>query len=190
VGTGLPDSSAGFNQFGATVGQSIGDHVVVGSTFKVMHAQSETRGDVDVGVMTTFGRLRAGVNVRNLVSGTFGAGSDALELTRQARAGVAVASSPAGAFETVTVSADVDLTTTPVAGREERHVAGGAEAWFSGRRVAVRGGAGANVISGAGSEAYGSVGATVSPFHRWFVDGAAMWGLDGNSWGIDLRVTF
>jgi hypothetical protein len=190
AGTGLPDSSASFNQFGATVGHSIGDHVVVGSTLKVMHALSDTRGDVDVGVMATFGRFRAGANVRNLVSGTFGVGSDAVELTRQARAGVAVTSSSRGAIDSVTVSADVDLTTAPVAGREERHIAGGAEAWLRGRRLAVRGGAGANVVSGEGTEAYGSFGVTVSPVHRWFVDGAALWGLNGDRWGIDLRVTF
>src|SRR5207253_1378374 len=34
------------NQFGATVGQSLGDHLVIGSTLKVLSA-GDTRGDLD-----------------------------------------------------------------------------------------------------------------------------------------------
>ncbi len=55
AGTGLPvPDSSGFNQFGATVGQSIGDHLVIATTVKVMHALSDTRGDVDLGAMASF----------------------------------------------------------------------------------------------------------------------------------------
>lgn len=197
AGTGLAVSSGGFNQFGATVGQSIGDHLVVGTTVKVMNTRSDTRGDFDLGVKGTFGRFRAGLNVRNLVSGTYGTGSDAVELTRQARAGIAVVTAPAGGrLDSLTVSADVDLTTAPAVignvGHEERHIAGGAEAWLPGRRVALRGGVWANVVTDGGSGAYGSFGVTVSPFRKCFVDGAAMWGptADRDRWGIDLRVTF
>ena len=64
--------SIGFNQFGATVGQSLGDHFVVATTVKVMNALSDTRGDFDIGAMAAFGPIRAGLNVRNLIGGTFG----------------------------------------------------------------------------------------------------------------------
>lgn len=192
AGTGLPVPYAvEFNQFGATVGQSIGDHLVVATTVKVMNARSETRGDFDIGAMAAFGPVRAGLNVRNLVSGTFGTGSDAVELARQARAGVSVTAPARGPIERLTLSFDVDLTAVPVVSRgaDERHMAGGAEAWMRRRRVAVRGGVGADVE---GSGAYGAVGFSVSPFQRFYVDGAAMWGPtdDRDRWGIDLRVTF
>jgi hypothetical protein len=197
AGIGLPVSaSLGFNQFGATVGQSIGDHFVVATTVKVMHVQSETRGDFDLGAMAAFGPIRAGLSVRNLVAGTFGTESGAFALTRQARAGVA-ATVPAGSVvERLTVSFDVDLTTTAADGRDERHVAGGAEAWVWRHRVAVRGGLGLNVVSGdLGGDAQGAFGAagfSVAPVQRVYVDGSAMWGPteDRNRWGVDLRVTF
>ncbi len=194
VGTDLPVTySVDFNQFGTTVGQSLGDHVVVATTVKVMYAQSDTRGDFDLGAMAAFGPVRAGLNVRNVVGGTFGTpGTDVFELTRQARAGVAVTPRTTGSLDRLTLSLDVDLTTAPFEGRDERHVAGGAEAWLRGRRVAVRGGAGVNMISDAGDAAYGAVGITVSPFQRCFVDGVASWGPTEarNRWGFDLRVTF
>jgi hypothetical protein len=194
AGTGLPvPYSIGFDQFGATVGQSLGDHFVVATTAKVMFAQSDTRGDFDLGAMAAFGPVRAGLNVRNLIGGTFGeTGTEVFELTRQARAGVAVTPATAGSLDRLTLSLDVDLTTAPFEGRDERHVAGGAEAWLRGRRVALRGGAGVNIVRDAGDAAYGAVGITVSPFERCFVDGVASWGPteDRNRWGFDLRVTF
>jgi len=197
VGLRLPvTESVGFNQFGATVGQSIGDHFVIGSTVKVMRAQSETRGDFDLGAMATFGPIRAGLNVRNLVSGAFESADGVVELTRQARAGVAVTAPMRAMVEQLTVSFDVELTAAPVDGRDERHVAAGAEAWMLGHRIAVRGGLGANLISdGLGGDAQGAFGAagfSVSPFHRVYIDGAAMWGpsADRDRWGVDLRVTF
>jgi hypothetical protein len=192
--------SFGFNQFGASVGKSLGDHFVVATTVKVMYALSDTRGDFDLGAMAAFGPVRAGLNVRNLIGGTFGAPSTTspastghvFELTRQARAGVAVTPSTGGSLDRLTLSLDADLTTAPFEGRDERHVAGGAEAWLRGRRVALRGGAGVNIVSDAGNAAYGAVGITVSPVQRCFVDGVASWGPteDRNRWGFDLRVTF
>jgi hypothetical protein len=197
AGTGLPVvDQVGFNQFGASVGQSIGNHFVVASTIKVIHAQSATRGDFDVGLMASYGPVRTGLNVKNLVSGTFGTGDGAFELTRQVRAGIAMLTQAHGAFDRLTVSMDVDLTTTSVDGRDERHLAGGVEGWMLGERVAVRGGVGANLITdhrtGDAQGPYGAAGFTVSPAHRFFVDGAATVGPTAarNGWGIDLRLTF
>jgi hypothetical protein len=197
AGTGLPGAeSIGFSQFGATVGQSIGDHFVVASTIKVVNVLSDTRADFDLGAMASYGSVRAGLNVRNLVSGTFASGAQAFELTRQARAGVAVTAPMLRGVERLTLSVDVDLTTTPVEGRDERHIAGGAEAWMLDRRLGLRGGLGTNVINdartGDAQGLYGAAGFSVSPFHRFYVDGAATWGPTAarDRWGIDLRVAF
>lgn len=68
------------HQFGATVGQSLGEHLVVGSTLKLVHgrlgagmrpavdasldqaadlgAAGETHGGIDLGAMATFGEMR------------------------------------------------------------------------------------------------------------------------------------
>ena len=72
------------NQFGATVGQSLGRHLVVGSTLKLVHgerrrptsqpaqrrlarcrrrtstAAGETHAGLDIGAMASFGRVRLG----------------------------------------------------------------------------------------------------------------------------------
>jgi hypothetical protein len=99
------------NQFGASVGQSLGSHLVVASTVKLVHGgavsqvqaaagssldaatglgpSEETHAGLDVGAMAVLGRARFGLMVRNVTEPEFGAGSDAFTLRRQARAGVA-----------------------------------------------------------------------------------------------------
>jgi hypothetical protein len=54
------------SQFGVTVGQSLGAHVILGSTLKVMNALGEFSGDLDMGAMATFSRFRLGLAARNL----------------------------------------------------------------------------------------------------------------------------
>src|SRR5436305_4754070 len=46
--------------FGATVGQSLGNHFVVGSTLKVVRAADSHPG-LDAGAMATFGKARVGL---------------------------------------------------------------------------------------------------------------------------------
>ena len=48
-----------FSVLGVTVGQSLGNHFVVGSTLKVMNA-GEIHAGLDVGAMVTFGLARVG----------------------------------------------------------------------------------------------------------------------------------
>ena len=62
------------NQFGATVGQSIGPHLILGSTLKLVHALGDIRPDLDVGAMAAFGRVRLGVAVKNLRTPEFSDG--------------------------------------------------------------------------------------------------------------------
>ncbi|MES1164762.1 MAG: hypothetical protein ABUR63_03320, partial [Verrucomicrobiota bacterium] len=51
--------------FGATVGQSVGEHLVVGSTLKLVRAVDQTHVDADVGAMVTKGAVRFGLTVKN-----------------------------------------------------------------------------------------------------------------------------
>jgi hypothetical protein len=193
VGTGLPVASMALDQVGVTMGQSIGGHLVVASTLKLVHARSETRGGLDVGTMAAFGPVRLGLTVRDVTSGTFGSGDGAFELARRARAGVAVIAPARGRIDGLTVAFDADLTKAPIDGRDERHVAGGAEAWMLGRRLGVRGGIGAAFADDpAGGGSFGAFGVSVSPLRRVYVDGAVTRGpvAERNRWGFDLRVTF
>ena len=104
-------------QFGATVGQSMGGHLVAGSTLKLIRGtlasatgvageaslerageldgEATTRVDLDVGVLARFGGVRAGVVVKNVKQPGFTAGDDRIDLRRQARAGSSLCAGPA-----------------------------------------------------------------------------------------------
>src|SRR6185295_7906585 len=99
------------NQFGVTVGQSLGNHVIVASTLKLVHGSlateirppttasldaaadldgnGETDAGLDMGAMAKFGTLRLRLMVRNVTEPTFGEGSQAVTIDRYFRAGVA-----------------------------------------------------------------------------------------------------
>jgi len=84
------------NQFGASVGQSLGSHLVIGSTVKLVSGGAasqvqagatgsldaadgldpsrEVHAGLDVGAMAAFGRARIGVMVRNVNEVDFGSG--------------------------------------------------------------------------------------------------------------------
>jgi hypothetical protein len=193
VGTGLsvPDSIS-LDQVGATIGQSIGGHLVVASTLKLTHALSETRAGLDLGTMAAFGPMRVGLTVRDVTAGTFGSGPGAFELARRVRAGVAVTAPTPRGLDRLTLAFDADLTSAPIDGQDERHIAGGAEAWMLGRRIGVRGGAGVAITDAADGGAFGAFGISVAPFEKVYLDGEMTRGADSvrNRWGIDLRVTF
>ena len=53
---------------------------MIASTLKLLRAQSETRGDVDVGAMAVFGAARFGVAVRNVTAPEVGDGAAAVVL--------------------------------------------------------------------------------------------------------------
>jgi hypothetical protein len=171
-----------------TVGQSLGSHLVIGSTLKLEWAKSNTRGDLDVGAMATFGLVRLGIVMRDVTAPEFGSGNDTLALARRARAGVAVLSQ--NALYPFALDVDADLSTAIVDGHEERDLSAGAETWIFNRRIGVRGGVGKNTANEGGS--FGAVGLSVAPYPRFFVEGFVTRGESGirNRWGIDLRFTF
>lgn len=200
------------SQFGVTVGQSLGDHLVLASTLKVMRGgvasavvdgstdpldlgddlelASQTHGDLDVGAMVAFTHARVGLTVRNLRQPEFGEGNDRLVLKRQARAGFAILATPNGALEGLTVSGDADLTRTATVFGDVRHVATGVEAWFMKRRLGVRGGLAANTVGE--RRATSSAGVSIAATSAFYIEVAQTFGSDGSirGWSSTVRVTF
>jgi hypothetical protein len=200
------------NQFGATVGQSLGNHLVIGSTLKLVRGtlasasvtpteasldraaqlpgDGETHADLDVGALAIFGRFRAGVSAKNLRAPAFGTADDRQALPRQARAGVAVVGRTPGLVTQLALAVDADLTRTTTAVGEARYVAGGVEAWMLRRRVGVRAGLSANTVGEARTSSSGGVSLGVRA--GTYVEAQLTSGSDQarRGWGFDLRVTF
>jgi hypothetical protein len=176
--------------YGATVGQSIGKHLVLGSTVKLLRA-GETKGGLDMGAMTVLGRMRLGLMVRNVTEPEFGTGPGAFKLRRHARAGAAVTSGTRGIIGEATVAVDADLVKTPAVLGDERRVAAGAEIWALQRRVGIRGGVSGSTI-GAPRESF-SGGASAALRPGTFVDAELTGGGSDEvrrGWAIAFRVTF
>lgn len=202
----------GISQLGATVGQSLGDHVVVATTVKLVRGgraaaavdpstdlldqgddlglARETHPDLDAGVMLAFPGIRAGVSIRNLRRPAFGQGAERIALKRQARAGIAWTAKPGGALAALTVAADADVTRTLTPFGEVRHVSTGAEAWLVNRRLGLRGGVAANTIGERRTTK--SAGASVAVTRSLYIDGARLFGTDKSirGWSSSLRFTF
>jgi hypothetical protein len=194
----IPESSSGrqdqghFSQFGATVGQSLGNHLVVSSTLKLVRA-GETHGDLDVGAIATVGRIRVGFAIRNLAEPTFGDGVDRLALKRQARIGGAFTTGKHGAVDGITVAVDGDLASVPTASGDEQHVAAGVEMWTFGRSLGLRGGVSADTLSDRRSASGGlSLLLQASRYTRTYVEAQLTGGTDEvrRGWGVGARLTF
>lgn len=201
--------------FGLTVGQSLGNHVVVASTVRLLRAgvvtstdvagagaldraddvsvKRETRGDLDLGVMVRTGAVSVGATVRHLGEPGFGSGDARLVLRRQARAGIAVRKGRVGVFDALTGALDVDMTTTTTVFGDERRLATGGELGLLRGRVFLRGGLSTNTV--ADWDWQESVGASLALRSGLFVDGVWVPG-DGTSltsragWGVSLRSAF
>jgi hypothetical protein len=177
------------SQFGATVGQSVGAHLVVASTLKLVRALGDNSADLDVGALAVLGGARVGLSVKNLREPEFFDGIRRLELERQVRTGFAFKAGSASRVE-VLAAVDADLTTTPTAFGDARHLATGVEAWLGNRAVGLRGGVGMNTIGE--TRRSGSVGASLAFRSGVFADAQLTRGDDEarNGWGFALRVTF
>jgi len=134
------------SEFGASVGQSLGNHFVLASTLHLLHAEGDTNAGLDLGAMANFSGLRIGVTVKNVTQPSFGVGADRLDLRRQVRTGAALVGRGRGGVNQVALAVDADLTTTTTAAGDERHLAGGLELWMAQRRIGIRGGAAMNTI--------------------------------------------
>ena len=200
------------SQFGITVGQSMGDHLVVGSTLKILRGgaiaadidatgdgldraaaldpEGATRGDLDLGAMARAGRFKAGLTLRNVTKPAFGDGSARISLVRQARAGLSLATAPVAAFETFVLAADADLSRTPTRFGDVRHAAAGVEAWLNGRRLGVRAGTSTNTVGEARPS--WSTGVSVAPIRGLFIEASKTTGQDDTlaGWTTTLRFAF
>ena len=146
---------------GATLVQSIAPGLAVGATLKVVRGiaateirpgtdrdallddggaligRASSRFDADLGIMASYGRLKAGLTAHNLTEPSFETTVEGqrLALERQVRAGVAFVPVPGW-----TIAADLDLLrTVGISGYDSRDLALGTEARVL-RRLTVRGG--------------------------------------------------
>lgn len=203
------------SQFGATVGQSLGAHLIIASTFKLVRAglttatdgsagdslddaanldvPLETSGDLDIGAMALIERVRLGVSVKHVNEPAFGDGGSRFVLARQARVGFAFSTAALstglrGTADSLTVAIDADLTKTATAFGDARHLAAGVEVSLLGQHLALRGGASTNTVGDVGSSA--SVGLSLALQSGVYLDGAATFGSDRSrkAWAIGLRL--
>jgi hypothetical protein len=200
-------------QLGVTLGQSLGSHVVVGTTVKVVRAgqvsalvdatddpldqaddfdvDSETGFDLDLGAMLSFTHLRLGISMRNTTEPTFGEETaNPVTLERQSRAGVAFLSGPYAVLQSVVVAADFDLTSTSTFFGEVRHVAVGTELNMLNRRLSVRAGVSRSTV-GPSREA-ASTGLSVAIVRGVFIEAATTFGADEalGGWSSSVRISF
>jgi F plasmid transfer operon protein TraF len=210
---GVDLRSVALTEYGASVVQSLGAHLFVGSTLKIvrggsvistdaesgsaldrlkraseMDVSSETHTDLDIGVLATSTRARVGVTVKHVRQPEFGEGDLAIRLKRQVRAGLAIVGATSGALSSITAAVDADLTRTMTALGEVRHIAAGAEALLFKRRVGLRGGVSANTVGQVGNSM--SVGLSLGSSSA-YIDGALTFGSDKtrDGWGLSLRLS-
>jgi hypothetical protein len=194
------------HHIGATLVQSVLPWVAVGATLKLVRgvasstlqpaterddllddhgdltAEGTSRFDADLGVMTTFGRMKAGLTVRNVSRPAFRTpGGKSLPLERQARAGISVA--PVDGW---VVAADSDVLASDGPAGPTRRFAAGTEGRIH-RRAFVRGGFS---VSTAGERAPAvSAGASFAATASLLVDVQVTGGSDetARGWGIAAR---
>ena len=198
------------SQYGLTVGQSVGQGFVLASTFRLVRAGAassrgrlgragldeaadldvsvETKSDVDVGAMASAGSVRVGFSIKHLFQPEFETEDGSFVMKRQARMGVAFLTGGPGSVDGLTLAFDADLTTTPTAFGDVRHVAGGAE-WL-GRWAGIRGGLSKNTVGDMTTAA--SAGASLGLGSGLHVDGAFTFGDDDSEkgWKLGGRLTF
>jgi hypothetical protein len=197
------------NQFGATVGQSLGNHLVLASTFKVVRAgEAESVGesldvaddldvpldssaDLDIGVLVLFGPARFGGSIKHLWEPTVGEvdGAPGFVLARQARVGASWMHGQSGAPIHLTVAADADVTRTPTIFGDARHVATGTEVALPQLHLTVRGGLSWNTVGNMSRSA--STGVSIGLSHGFYFDAARTFGTDRSrkGWAAGFRLT-
>ena len=181
--------------FAVSLLQSVGDYVVVGSTLKVVHGEAgdvgDTKGDLDVSVMSAIGKGRIGLVVRNVTTPSFSldaAGSEAVELQREARFGVGWGSGWPGKSQ-VNVAFDADLLRRATPRGDRRDIAGGVETWWYGGRLGIRGGVRGSTVGDAREVFAGGVSAGLMA--GLFVEGHVARGArDEQTWSIGMRMAF
>jgi hypothetical protein len=190
VGSGNRQDEGDVGVYGATVGQSLGNHLVVGSTVKLVRA-GESHGGLDVGALAAYGRVRVGLMVRNVRELEFGGGPEPLLLRRQARAGAAFTVGRRGSLGRATVAFDADLTKITTSRGDVRRAAIGGEGWTATRTIGVRGGVSLSTLGPRRPSP--SAGVSVAVRRGMYLEAEITGGDAGDgrqSWGVALRLTF
>lgn len=198
---------------GVSLLQSLTDYIVVAATPKVvwgsaaagfssalrpgdaldaaadLDRRGDTAFDVDAAVMLAIQHLRVGVVGRNLTTPSFAfEDGDEIELSREARAGIAWGSGWPGNSR-LSVSFDGDLTSRVTPLGDRRDVAAGIETWWRNRTLAFRAGARRSTIGDARSVATGGVSYAVRP--SVFVEGHVAAGeRSERGWSLGVRAGF
>jgi hypothetical protein len=216
-GPGLRREALVTHHVGATLVQSLTDHIAVGATLKSIRGiagaavlptldrrhvlremsligQSSTRVDVDAGIMATGFAGSLGLVARNLVQPFFPAGA--------APAGAAATESlrldrqvRVGGSVTLLpdwrLASDLDLTRQQGPFGDVREWAVGTEARLA-RRVTGRGGVRINTVGAAERSPALSVGASYAVFGAVLLDGQVTLGSDpgATGWGLAARMVF
>ena len=164
--TGLLARSLAVSAFGMTVGQSVGRHVVLASTVRLLRAgvaestdvvspgaldraqdlkvKAQNKVDLDLGLMLRFGPLSLGGALKHAGEPGIDVGSATVLLRRQGRAGVALTKGKLGVFDSLIAAADLDLTTNTTVFGDEQRLAVGGEVGVLRNRVLLRGGLSTN----------------------------------------------
>ena len=206
----------GVSEYGASAGQSIGNHLVLASTIKLVRASSAstsvplagtsdeglfdqaedlrraggTAADLDLGLMVVARHLKLGLAAKHLRAPKFEGRDGRFELERQVRAGLAATSGPLGQVDAVTAAIDADLTRTNTFDGEVRYVAAGVEVWTFRRSLAVRGGIRTDTLGE--SRRSVSAGGSLAARSGLYLDGAWTFGSDEavSGWSLGLRVSY
>ena len=201
---------------GVSLLHSLTEHFVVSVTPKLVHgsaARGETsdarahdalayaasldgsggaKFDVDAGVMVAVQRLRLGVVARNLTTPAFEgdatAGTGAIELAREVRAGAAWGSAWPGITRLV-VAADADLASRVTPFGDRRDVAVGVETWWMAQRLGVRGGVRRSTIGESRAAATAGISAALKA--GMLIEAHAAFGQkEERGWSVGLRAGF
>lgn len=192
--------SVAVSAFGATVGQSLGEHVTLASTVRLLRAGALTSTDVampgaldraedlkvdntfkvdaDFGLMLRFGAVSLGGTLKHVGEPGLAVTNDnsrQVILRRQARAGAAITKGKVGVFDSLIGAVDVDLTTIATVFGDDRRVAAGGEVGLWRSRVLVRGGLSTNTKN-ADRRWQRTAGASVAVRRGVFVDSAVFTG--------------
>lgn len=211
----LPGRTLYAQHFGVTVVQSLGDALVVGSTFRLVRAGAgpsavdteagigeavreaahrdvpqDSHFDADVGVLAWVGRLRLGLVVRNAASPDIDFAGGTLEIERQVRAGASFGGDPARGQRPWAIAVDTDLTTLTLPGGRRRSLAIGAERWWADRRFGLRGGGRLQTIDDVRPAVSGGV--SVALRTGLLIEAHGTRGEDARDrgWGLGARLTF
>ena len=187
---------------GVTLLTSIYTGVHVGTTLKFLRGRVEQptgegdgqgQFDADLGMLAVVGPWRLGGVVKNLRAAEFTgvAGSDGFQLPRQGRVGVAFdGAARHGSNAAWTVSVDVDVARYAAGTGDRRVIAAGAERWWLGKRIGVRGGARFNQVGQKERSATAGVSAAIRS--GLFLEAHAVGGGadDERGFGVAARFSF